>query len=187
MLPGFMKLSQDDQIVLLKAGSFELAILRMSRYFDLSSNAVLFFDMMLPMEAFLTTGDTQEMAFVSKIFEFAKEIAQLKLSEPILSLYSAFILLQEDRAGLRNLDEIGKLKGAVWGALQREMARDPPATPVKGDVSILNLLVNKRMTLRALSTMHLEVLGKFRHNSPSHVEFPALYGELFHTPPAELS
>jgi len=187
MLPGFMKLSQDDQIVLLKAGSFELAILRMSRYFDLSSNSVLFYDMMLPMEAFLTTADSEEMAFVTKIFEFAKEIAQLKLSEPILSLYSAFILLQEDRAGLRNLEEIGKLKGAVWAALQREMTHDPPVTPIKGDVSVLNLLVNKRMTLRALSTMHLEVLGRFRQNSSSHVEFPALYGELFHTQQADNS
>ena len=67
----------------------------MSRYFDLSSNAVLFEDIMLPMEAFLTTGDTEEMDLVTKIFEFAKEIAELKLSEVILSLYSAFILLQD--------------------------------------------------------------------------------------------
>merc|ERR1712106_198957 len=32
MVPCFLKLPQDDQIVPLKAGSFELAILRMSRY-----------------------------------------------------------------------------------------------------------------------------------------------------------
>ena len=69
----------------------------MSRYFDLSSNAVLFEDIMLPMEAFLTTGDTEEMDLVTKIFEFAKEIAELKLSEVILSLYSAFILLQDGK------------------------------------------------------------------------------------------
>ena len=67
----------------------------MSRYYDLTSNAVLFDELMLPMEAFLTTGDTEEMALVTKIFEFAKEIAQLKLSEVTLSLYSAFILLQD--------------------------------------------------------------------------------------------
>ena len=74
-----------------------MAVLRMSRYFDLSSNAVLFEDIMLPMEAFLTTGDTEEMDLVTKIFEFAKEIAELKLSEVILSLYSAFILLQDGK------------------------------------------------------------------------------------------
>jgi len=180
MLPGFMKLQQDDQIVLLKSGSFELAILRMSRYFDLTNNAVLFYDVMLPMDAFLTTGDTAEMALVTKIFEFARDIAQMKLPEMVLSLYSAFILLQDDRAGLRNLEEIRKLKQAVLTSLQKEVTQNPPLTPTKGDVSTLNLLVNKRTALRELSTLHLEVLGRFRRSSSTAPEFPALYGELFH-------
>ena len=50
---------------------------------------------MLPMEAFLTTGDTSEMRLVTQIFEFAKSIAEMQLSEMALSLYSAYILLQE--------------------------------------------------------------------------------------------
>ncbi|GBN23869.1 putative nuclear hormone receptor HR3 [Araneus ventricosus] len=37
MVPGFMKLSQDDQILLLKAGSFEMSVLRMSRYLDITN------------------------------------------------------------------------------------------------------------------------------------------------------
>ena len=74
---------------------FELVVIRMSRYFDISQNAVLFQDIMLPMEAFLSTGDTEEMKLVTKIFEFAKELAEMKLSEVALSLYSAYILLQQ--------------------------------------------------------------------------------------------
>ena len=185
MLPGFMKLQQDDQIVLLKSGdtiavqfwqfsdqffsgSFELAIIRMSRYFDLSNNAVLFYDVMLPIGAFLTTHVSEEMTLVNKIFEFAREIAQMKLSEKVLSLYSAFILLQDgelhiilqtspinfmtfphaDRNGLRNLEEIRKLKEAIFGSLQKELAQNPPLTPTKGDVSTCSLLVNKCTALR---------------------------------------
>ena len=72
-----------------------MAIIRMSRYFDLSNNAVLFYDVMLPVGAFLTTHISEEMTLVNKIFEFAREIAQMKLSEKVLSLYSAFILLQD--------------------------------------------------------------------------------------------
>jgi len=180
MLPGFMKLQQDDQIVLLKSGSFELAIIRMSRYFDLSNNAVLFYDVMLPVGAFLTTHISEEMTLVNKIFEFAREIAQMKLSEKVLSLYSAFILLQDDRNGLRNLEEIRKLKEAVFSSLQKELAQNPPLTPTKGDVSTCSLLVNKCTALRELSTLHLKVLGNFRRNSSTSIEFPALYGELFH-------
>nr|CAG4651729.1 EOG090X044C [Triops cancriformis] len=92
MVPGFMKLSQDDQIVLLKAGSFEQAMLRMSRYFDVAQQAVLFGDTLLPLEAFLTS-DSIEMKLVSSIFEFAKWLAEIKLTDSQLALYSAFVLL----------------------------------------------------------------------------------------------
>lgn len=92
MVPGFMKLSQDDQIVLLKAGSFELAVLRMSRYLDLAHNCVLYGDTMLPQEAFFTT-DTAEMKLVTCVFELSKSVAELKLTETELALYSACVLL----------------------------------------------------------------------------------------------
>ena len=78
-----------------------MAIIRMSRYFDLSNNAVLFDDVMLPIDAFLTTDiSEEERTLVNKIFEFAREIAQMKLSEKALSLYSAFILLQDGKCPL---------------------------------------------------------------------------------------
>ena len=74
--------------------------MRMSRYFDLSNNAVLFHDVMLPVGAFLTSHISEEMTLVNKIFEFAREIAQMKLSEKALSLYSALILLQDGKCPL---------------------------------------------------------------------------------------
>ena len=79
-------------------GAFELAIIRMSRYFDLSQNAVLFMNCMLPMEAFMNNRDTTEMKLVSQIFDFAKSIAEMRLSDVALALYSAYILLQEGKS-----------------------------------------------------------------------------------------
>ena len=88
------------------SGCFQLAVIRMSRYFDLSSNHVLFVgepageldrSLMLPLEAFTTSGITEEITLVSQIFDCVKTIAQLKLSEVALSLYSAFILMQAGR------------------------------------------------------------------------------------------
>ena len=76
-------------------------IIRMSRYFDLSNNAVLFDDVMLPIDAFLTTDiSEEERTLVNKIFEFAREIAQMKLSEKALALYSALILFQDSKCPL---------------------------------------------------------------------------------------
>lgn len=65
----------------------------MSRYLDLSQNYVLYGDTMLPQEAFYTS-DTAESNLVTCVFEVAKNIAELKLTETELALYSAYILLQ---------------------------------------------------------------------------------------------
>ncbi|KAF6203733.1 hypothetical protein GE061_002067 [Apolygus lucorum] len=176
MVPGFMKLSQDDQIVLLKAGSFELAILRMSRYFDLSSGCVLYGDTMLPQDAFYTT-DTAEMKLVMLAFEVARSVAELKLTETELALYSAYVLLSSDRPGLKGLGEIGRLGQAVLRALRIELDKNH-TLPIKGDVTVCDALLTKIPTLRELSMLHMEALGKFKRSTP-HLEFPALHKELF--------
>lgn len=176
MVPGFMKLSQDDQIVLLKAGSFELAVLRMSRYFDLTQNCVLYSDTMLPEEAFFTT-ETAEMKLVTCVFEFAKSIAELKLTETELALYSACVLLQADRPGLKGLAEISRLSQAVLRALRLELDRNH-ALPIKGDVTVCDAIMAKIPTLRELSILHMDALAKFKRSTP-HLEFPALHKELF--------
>ena len=42
----------------------------------------------------MTTRDTVEMNLVSQVFDFAKSLAELRLSDIALALYSAYILLQ---------------------------------------------------------------------------------------------
>ncbi len=48
-------------------GAFEVAILRMVRYYSVERKVVLFFDTVLPMEAFMNTGNSMEMKFVSQV------------------------------------------------------------------------------------------------------------------------
>ena len=45
----------------------------------------------------MTTRDTVEMNLVSQIFDFAKSLAELRLSDIALALYSAYILLQDGK------------------------------------------------------------------------------------------
>lgn len=47
---------------------------------------------MLPPEAFLT-ADSTEMKLVSSIFDVVRAVAELKLTDTMLALYSAFVLL----------------------------------------------------------------------------------------------
>ncbi|XP_071542940.1 probable nuclear hormone receptor HR3 [Panulirus ornatus] len=175
-VPGFRKFSQDDQIVLLKAGSFELAVLRMTRYYDVNQNCVVYGDALLPMEAFLTT-ETVEMKLVNNVFEFAKTIAELKLTDTELGLYSALVLLQADRPGLRGTEEIAKLNEAVGRSLCLELDKTH-RYPVKGDVSVYAFLLAKMPALRELSMLHQEALSKFKRAAP-HLQFSDLHKEIF--------
>lgn len=59
---------------------------------DLSQNAVLYGEVMLPQEAFYTSNSL-EMKLVAGIFETAKSIAELKLTETELALYQSLVLL----------------------------------------------------------------------------------------------
>ncbi|XP_042902546.1 probable nuclear hormone receptor HR3 isoform X1 [Parasteatoda tepidariorum] len=176
MVPGFMKLSQDDQILLLKASSFEMSVLRMSRYVDTHSGYVMYGEVMMPSEAF-TTADTSEMKLVNNTFEMAKSIAELKLTESELALYSASVLLQPDRPGLKNILDVQTLNQAILKALKYELDQTHKL-PYKGDVRAFDILMGKLVDLRDLSSLHMETLAKFRCSAP-HLEFPALHKELF--------
>lgn len=175
LIPGFMKLSQDDQILLLKTGSFELAIVRMSRLMDLSQNTVLYGEVMLPQEC-LYTQDNGEATLVKCIFEAARSIAQLKLTETELALYQSLVLLWPERHGLRGNTEIQCLFNMSMTAMRLEIEMNH--APLKGDVTVLDTLLAKIPTFRELSMMHMDALAKFKNAHPQYV-FPALYKELF--------
>jgi nuclear receptor subfamily 1 group F protein 4 len=176
MVPGFMKLPQDDQIVLLKAGAFELVVMRITRHFDPATNSVLFGETLLPPEAFLTS-DTTEMKLVSSIFDVVRAIAELKVTDTMLALYSAYVLLSPDRPGLKGTGEITRLNNAVLRALRYESAKTH-RHPIKGDVTVVDALLARVPQLRELGLLHLEALGRLRRMAP-HLDFPALHKELF--------
>lgn len=74
----------------------------MSRLMDLSTNSVLYGDVMLPQEAFYTS-DSFEMKLVACIFETAKTISELKLTETELALYQSLVLLWPGKFFILNL------------------------------------------------------------------------------------
>lgn len=157
---------------MLKTGSFELAIVRMSRLLDLSQNAVLYGDVMLPQEAFYTS-DSEEMRLVSRIFQTAKSIAELKLTETELALYQSLVLLWPgkppykdllilyiiiiyiyvfflvERNGVRGNTEIQRLFNLSMNAIRQELETNH--APLKGDVTVLDTLLNNIPNFRLAS------------------------------------
>ncbi|XP_030580403.1 nuclear receptor ROR-alpha A-like isoform X2 [Archocentrus centrarchus] len=139
-IDGFMDLCQNDQIVLLKAGSLEVVLLRMCRVFD-----------------------------------FAKSMCLLHLSEDELALFSAFILLSADRSWLQEKLQVEKLQQKTQLALQRVLQKN------QREDGVLNKLRCKVTALRSLCSRHTEKLCAFRAVYPDIVRthFPPLYKELF--------
>ncbi|XP_061726680.1 probable nuclear hormone receptor HR3 isoform X6 [Cydia pomonella] len=176
LIPGFMKLTQDDQILLLKSGSFELAIVRLSRLIDVNRDNVLYGDVVLPIRDCVHARDPRDMALVVGIFDAAKTIARLKLTETELALYQSLVLLWPERHGVRGNPEIQCLFNMSMAAMRHEIETNH--APLKGDVTVLDTLLAKIPTFRELSLMHLEALCRFKAAHPHHV-FPALYKELF--------
>lgn len=141
----------------------------MSRLMDLSQNAVLYGEVMLPQEAFYTTNSS-EMKLVAGIFETAKSIAELKLTETELALYQSLVLLWpgrtsqqasgsllasennkmfdvlSERNGVRGNTEISRLFNMSLSAIRQELESNH--APLKGDVTVLDTLLNKIPTFR---------------------------------------
>uniref|UniRef100_A0A4W4GSK1 RAR-related orphan receptor C b n=1 Tax=Electrophorus electricus TaxID=8005 RepID=A0A4W4GSK1_ELEEL len=89
-IPGFRQLGQNDQICLLKSGSMEVVLVRMSRLFNPENGTVFFDGKFAGTELFksLACGD-----FIAAVFDFAHSLCALRLTEQQVALFSALVLI----------------------------------------------------------------------------------------------
>lgn len=172
MIPGFMDLSQDDQIMLLKAGSFELALLQACRVFDPNTNRVIFGNHFLPLDAFTSLND-DEQTLMNRIFAFIKSVQLMAITETEMALLSALILLSADRPGVKEQRDIQKLHEKILSALKMEIGSNH-----SDGQDVLTKFVRQALVLRDLSSHHIHILNRFKESAPD-VDFPALHKELF--------
>ncbi|CAH1789078.1 unnamed protein product [Owenia fusiformis] len=172
MVPGFMSFLQDDQIMLLKAGSFEIALLRLLRAFDASTDRVVFGSTMLPLDAFSTLTESEQL-LKEAIFTFARDMTSYNFTETEIALLSAVVLVKTGRPGVKDNSVIEKLQERIVAAFAIELAKNHP-----GEESMAETVLEKLAALSPLSQQHIEVLNIFKQESPN-LEFPALHRELF--------
>ncbi|XP_053281875.1 nuclear receptor ROR-alpha A isoform X1 [Pleuronectes platessa] len=171
-IDGFMDLCQNDQIVLLKAGSLEVVLVRMCRVFDSQHNTVYFDGKFAGPDVFRALGCDD---LITSVFDFAKSLCSLHLMEDELALFSAFVLLSADRSWLQEKLQVEKLQQKTELALQHVLQKNH-----RGD-TVMNKLRCKVAALRSLCSRHSEKLTAFRTVYPDVVRthFPPLYKELF--------
>ncbi|XP_078285924.1 nuclear receptor ROR-alpha-like isoform X1 [Rhinoraja longicauda] len=171
-IDGFMELCQNDQIVLLKAGSLEVVFVRMCRAFDSQNNTVYFDGKFAGPDVFKSLGCDD---LINSVFETGKSLCGLHLVEDEIALFSAYVLISADRLWLQEKLKVEKLQQRIQLALQHLLQKH------HREDGVLTKLLSKVTTLRALCNRHTEKLSSFKAIHPDivRVHFPPLYKELF--------
>ncbi|KAF7665239.1 hypothetical protein LDENG_00149420 [Lucifuga dentata] len=170
-ITGFMDLCQNDQIILLKAGCMDVLLIRMCRAYNPINNTFLFDGKFASPQLFKALGCDD---LVNAMFDLAKSLHRIQLSEEEMALFSAAVLLSPDRPWLMDVQKIRKLQEKVYMALQRRLQRDG-ASEEK-----LAKMVSKLPVMKYICNLHIDKLEFFRLIHPETAyTFPPLYREVF--------
>ncbi|KAM7372791.1 hypothetical protein PAMP_007688 [Pampus punctatissimus] len=157
-IPGFRDLSQPDQVSLLKAGTFEVLVVRFASLFDVKDRTVTFLggkkysvDTLRAMGA----GD-----LLNSMFDFSEKLINLGLSEEEMSLFTAVVLVSADRSGIENVNSVEALQETLIRALRSLITKNHP-----NESAIFTKLLLKLPDLRSLNNMHSEELLAFKVHS----------------------
>ncbi|XP_058877557.1 nuclear receptor ROR-gamma-like [Acipenser ruthenus] len=170
-IDGFLELSQNDQIVLLKGGSLEVVLVRMCRSFNPDNGTVFFEGKYGGTEVFKSLGCND---LIAAIFEFSQSLCALHLSEQEVALFTAVVLLNPERAWLQDKEKVARLHSHVDVAFKNTLQRSHRDT-------VLSKLSQKTLQLKSLCSLHIDRLRSFLELRPCSLTrcSPPLYHELF--------
>ncbi|GLV42694.1 Ecdysone-induced protein 78C [Carabus blaptoides fortunei] len=174
-VPGFCDLGQDDQLILIKIGFFEIWLSQAAR---LATPTLLVFDDG-------TTVTRQQMDimydpdFVTSLLHFASTLNALALNDTELGLFSATVLLTADRPGVTDVKTIEQHQDRLLEALKVQVGRNHASEP-----QLFSNLLMKLPELRTLGAKHSAHLDWFRVNW-AKLTLPPLFAEIFDIPKCE--
>lgn len=108
------------------------------------------------------------------VFEMAKTLSRLQLSEEEMALFTATVLLSPDRPWLTDAQKVQKLQEKVYVALQYCLHKS--GAPEEK----LAKMVSKLPMMKSICNLHIDKLEFFHLLHPETAyNFPALYREVF--------
>ncbi|XP_016105936.1 nuclear receptor subfamily 1 group D member 2-like isoform X2 [Sinocyclocheilus grahami] len=154
-IPGFKELSQHDQVSLLKAGTFEVLVVRFTSLFNVKERTVTFLSgRKYSVEALRSMGAGD---LLNSMFDFTEKLQALNLSKEEMSLFTAVVLVSADRSGLENINSVEALQETLIRALRSLITKNHP-----NEITIFTKLLLKLPDLRSLNNMHSEQLLAFK-------------------------
>ncbi|XP_013997913.2 nuclear receptor subfamily 1 group D member 2 isoform X1 [Salmo salar] len=154
-IPGFRDLSQHDQVSLLKAGTFEVLVVRFASLFDVKDRTVKFLGgNKYSVETLQAMGAGD---FLTSMMDFSDKLMGLGLSEEEMSLFTAVVLISADRSGIENVNSVEALQETLIRHLRGLITKNHP-----NESAIFTKLLLRLPDLRSLNNMHSEQLLAFK-------------------------
>ncbi|XP_038216133.1 ecdysone-induced protein 78C isoform X2 [Zerene cesonia] len=172
-LPGFHILPQDDQLILIKLGFFEVWLTRATR---ISTPSAIVFDdgTSLSHRQLELMYDTP---FASGILSYVRAVIRMDMTEDEAAMYTASLLVSPDRCGLSERDRVETLVRNVNDAFIYVLSEN--GTPdVATRMEAFNSLAQE---VRMLGDRHHDLLSWCRVNW-RRLDLPALFSEIFDIP-----
>ncbi|KAM9759130.1 nuclear receptor subfamily 1 group D member 1-like [Menidia menidia] len=154
-IPGFQSLSQHDQVMLLKSGTFQVLMVRFCSLFDPKERTVTFLN-----------GQTYSLAslralgmgvLLDAMFDFSEKLGSLGLEPDEMALFMAVVLVSADRSGIVEVRAVEQLQENLIKALRSLITSRRP-----DDSTLFPKLLLRLPDLRTLNNQHSDKLLAFR-------------------------
>ncbi|XP_057689391.1 nuclear receptor subfamily 1 group D member 2a [Corythoichthys intestinalis] len=155
-IPGFKDLPEHDQVGLLKAGTFEVLMVRFASLFNMAERTVTFLSgKHYSLDTLRALGAGELLA---SMCDFSEKLTALGLDRDEMSLFTAVVLVSADRSGLQDLPAVEALQDKLIRALRQLLMQN------HGDeaATTFTKLLLKLPELRSLNNMHSEELLSFK-------------------------
>ncbi|KAM6967562.1 nuclear receptor subfamily 1 group D member 2a [Aplochiton taeniatus] len=153
-IPGFRDLSEHDQVSLLKAGTFEVLMVRFASLFDKAERTVTFLSgKRYSLDALRSCGAGE---LLTSMCEFSEKLAMLQLDQDEMSLFTAVVLVSADRTSIHNLNSVETLQEKLIQALRNLINKNHAS-----EAATFTKLLLKLPELRSLNNVHSEELLAF--------------------------
>uniref|UniRef100_A0A8C2EE86 Oxysterols receptor LXR-alpha-like n=1 Tax=Cyprinus carpio TaxID=7962 RepID=A0A8C2EE86_CYPCA len=170
-LPGFLELTREDQIALLKTSTIEIMLLETSRRYNPAIESITFLkDFSYNKEDFAKAG--LQLEFINPIFEFSKGMNDLHLDEAEYALLIAINIFSADRPNVQDHELVERLQQPYVDALHSYIRIKRP-----NDHLMFPRMLMKLVSLRTLSSVHSE------NSHLCFLKFGMSTSELYASPP----
>ncbi|XP_034028326.1 nuclear receptor subfamily 1, group D, member 4a [Thalassophryne amazonica] len=153
-IPGFQDLSQQDQVMLLKSGTFQVLMVRFCSLFNAEERTVTFLNgQSYPLATLRAMGMG---SLLDAMFDFSEKLGSLGLEPDEMALFMAVVLVSADHCGIADMQAVEQLQESLIRALRSLITRRCP-----DDTALFPKLLLCLPDLRTLNNLHSDKLLAF--------------------------